>query len=143
MANANSKQWDRTGNFGARRGDEHTDCGELSRLANTKLQQRQGSPTDSDEARGRDEESATLAGLCSDSRPGPTNGFWRDADWLFCRDGKWRPVEPGTFPLADRTASRVGRLRAYGNAINAEAATVFIQSVMELLNSSAGREFAA
>ena len=75
--------------------------------------------------------------------PGPVNGFWSDADWLFCRDGKWRPVEPGTFPLADRTASRVGRLRAYGNAINAEAATVFIQSVMELLNSSAGREFAA
>ncbi|STT15344.1 C-5 cytosine-specific DNA methylase [Klebsiella pneumoniae] len=29
------------------------------------------------------------------------NGFWRDADWLFCRDGKWRPVEPGTFPLVD------------------------------------------
>jgi len=31
---------------------------------------------------------------------GPTNGHWRDADWLFCRDGKWRPVEPGTSPLA-------------------------------------------
>ncbi|WP_416186824.1 DNA cytosine methyltransferase [Enterobacter roggenkampii] len=29
------------------------------------------------------------------------NGFWRDADWLLCRDGKWRPVEPGTFPLVD------------------------------------------
>jgi len=94
---------------------------------------------------------------------GPTNGFWADADWLFCRDGKWRPVEPGSFPLANRLTSRVGRLRAnwdtpagkegfghrtgrlkgYGNAINAEAATVFIQSVMELLNSSASREFAA
>ncbi len=24
-------------------------------------------------------------------RPGPTNGFWRAADWLLCRDGKWRP----------------------------------------------------
>ena len=70
------------------------------------------------------------AGGLRNSRPGPTNGFWADADWLFCRDGKWRPVEPGTFPLADGTASRVGRLRAYGNAINAEAATVFIQSVM-------------
>jgi DNA (cytosine-5)-methyltransferase 1 len=95
--------------------------------------------------------------------PGPVNGFWSDADWLFCRDDKWRPVEPGTFPLADGTAARVGRLRAnwdtpagkegfghrtgrlkgYGNAINAEAATIFIQSVMELLNSSASREFAA
>ncbi|MBD8531535.1 MULTISPECIES: DNA cytosine methyltransferase [unclassified Massilia] len=67
----------------------------------------------------------------SDLRPGPTNGYWRDADWLGCRDGKWRPVEPGTFPLAHGAASRVGRLRAYGNAINAEAARVFIEAVME------------
>ncbi|MDC8457846.1 DNA cytosine methyltransferase [Marinobacter sp. DS40M6] len=63
--------------------------------------------------------------------PGPTNGFWASSDWLFCRDGKWRPVEPGTFPLAHGAPARVGRLRAYGNAINAEAATVFIESVMD------------
>ncbi|HFH3763206.1 TPA: DNA cytosine methyltransferase [Pseudomonas aeruginosa] len=68
----------------------------------------------------------------SDSiRPGPVNGLWADADWIFCRDGKWRPVEPGTFPLAHGAPSRVGRLRAYGNAINAEAATQFIAAYME------------
>ena len=61
----------------------------------------------------------------------PTNGFWRDADWLFCRDGKWRPVEPGTFPLAHGAPARVGRLRGYGNAINAEAARVFIEAYLE------------
>ena len=60
----------------------------------------------------------------------PTNGYWRDADWLFCRDGKWRPVEPGTFPLAHGAPARVGRLRAYGNAINAKAAQAFIECVM-------------
>ncbi len=61
---------------------------------------------------------------------GSTNGFWGAADWLLCRDGKWRPVEPGTFPLAHGATARVGRLRAYGNAINAEAARVFIESMM-------------
>ena len=65
-----------------------------------------------------------------DDRPGPTNGHWRDADWLFCRDGKWRPVEPGTSPLAHGAAARVGRLRGYGNAIVAQAAQAFVESVM-------------
>jgi Site-specific DNA methylase len=63
-------------------------------------------------------------------RPRPTNGFWRDADWLFCRDGKWRPVEPGTFPLADGSAGRMGRVRAYGNAIVAPQAAEFIRAFL-------------
>jgi len=57
-------------------------------------------------------------------------GFWANADWLGCRDGKFRPVEPGTSPLVDGAANRVGRLRGYGNAINAQAAKVFIESYM-------------
>jgi DNA (cytosine-5)-methyltransferase 1 len=66
---------------------------------------------------------------------GPTNGHWADADWLFCRDGKWRPVEPGTFPLVNGAPSRVGRLRAYGNCINAKAGEIFIRSVMESIDA--------
>jgi DNA (cytosine-5)-methyltransferase 1 len=62
---------------------------------------------------------------------GPTNNHWREADWLLCRDGKWRPVEPGTFPLAHGAAARVGRLRAYGNAIVAQVAQVFIEAYLE------------
>lgn len=77
------------------------------------------------------------------------NGFWRDADWLLCRDGKWRPVEPGTFPLVNGASSRLvrkqpgvaglarmasrnrtGRLKGYGNAINAQAAAAFIRAYM-------------
>ncbi|MET2523226.1 DNA cytosine methyltransferase [Ralstonia pseudosolanacearum] len=73
------------------------------------------------------------AGIHVASGPGPTNGPWRDADWLLCRDGRWRPVEPGAFPLAHGASARVGRLRAYGNAICASAAQAFIESVMEWL----------
>lgn len=73
-----------------------------------------------------------VGALQAECRPtGPVNGRWSDADWLFCRDGKWRPVESGTFPLAHGAPARVGRLRAYGNAINAEAAEAFIRSYME------------
>lgn len=66
------------------------------------------------------------------SSAGEINGFWSDADWLLCRDGKWRPVEPGTFPLANGVTNRVGRLRAYGNAINAEAAKEFIAAFLDV-----------
>lgn len=64
---------------------------------------------------------------------GATRGFWRDADWIYCRDGKYRPVEPGSFPLAHGAAARVGRLRAYGNAIAAPLAATFVRCVMDIL----------
>lgn len=66
-------------------------------------------------------------------RPSPTNGFWANPDWIFCRDEKWRPVESGTFPLAHGSAARVGRLRGYGNAVNAKQAQAFIEAVMEVI----------
>lgn len=66
----------------------------------------------------------------ADCGPGPVNGFWRSADWLYCRDGGWRPVKPGLKPLANGVAGRVGKLRAYGNAVNALAAEAFIKSYM-------------
>ena len=61
----------------------------------------------------------------------PTNGHWRDADWLHCRDGRWRPVEPGTFPLVNGAPARVGRLRAYGNAIVPQAAAEVIGAYLD------------
>lgn len=98
---------------------------------------------------GREQDPAASAGLCGDYRPLEVNGFWRDADWLLCRDGKWRPVEPGTFPLVNGASSRLvrkqpgvaglarmassnrtGRLKGYGNAINAQAAAAFIRAYM-------------
>ena len=58
-------------------------------------------------------------------------GFWDNCDWLPCRDGKARPVEPGTFPLAHGATARVGRLRAYGNAIVPQVAQAFIEAYLE------------
>ena len=71
------------------------------------------------------------ATVIEDGGRAPTHGFWSDVDWLGCRDAKWRPVESGTFPLVDGTTSRVGRLRAYGNAITAQVAQGLIESYME------------
>ena len=62
-----------------------------------------------------------------------TGGFWANAEWIPCRDGKWRPVEPGTFPLAHGAPARVGRLRAYGNAIVAPLAAEWVRVVMECM----------
>jgi DNA (cytosine-5)-methyltransferase 1 len=82
---------------------------------------------------GEDPGAAVPCGAGNDDRgPGPVNGLWSAADWLFCRDGKWRPVEPGTFPLAHGAPARVGRLRGYGNAINAEVAKAFIEAAMSV-----------
>ncbi|HCJ1779184.1 TPA: DNA cytosine methyltransferase [Salmonella enterica] len=67
----------------------------------------------------------------TDNSTSPVNGYWRDADWLFCRDGKWRPVKPGIKPLVNGTPGRVGQLRTYGNAIVAPVAETFIRAYME------------
>lgn len=118
--------------------DQHRGyCRPSVRLANTyDDKQRKGGAAASQSQSG--DEPGVESGGCGPadgmelrSRPGQVNGFWADADWIFCRDGKWRPVEPGTQPLVDASPSRVGRLRAYGNAINAEAARVFIAAVIE------------
>lgn len=73
-----------------------------------------------------DHASAGLGAGQDDNRRG-------DFDWLFCRDGEWRPVGPGTFPLVDANPGRMGALRAYGNALDAETATAFVRTLMEIL----------
>jgi len=63
---------------------------------------------------------------------GPTGvGFWERSDTILCADGKRRRIESGTFPLANGVSARVGKLRAYGNAICPPLAAEFISSFME------------
>jgi DNA (cytosine-5)-methyltransferase 1 len=80
---------------------------------------------------------------------------WRTADWIACRDEKWRAVEPGTFPLVDglpkgvvhcgdpgvpidaqaTAEAGVMRLKGYGNAIVPQVAAEFIMAAMECIIS--------
>jgi len=115
-------------------------------------QGRQGMPQ-------RPVERAAGSGGLADSQPpsGTDHGGWDDVDWLFCRDGKWRPVKssvqrvapriPGSVvpcgdfvsassPLAQSTkeARRVMRLRGYGNAIVPQAAALFIKAFDTTVN---------
>jgi DNA (cytosine-5)-methyltransferase 1 len=55
-------------------------------------------------------------------------GFWADAEFIACTDGKARPVGPGLHPLAHGVRARPSKLRAYGNAIVPQAAAAFIRA---------------
>jgi DNA (cytosine-5)-methyltransferase 1 len=61
----------------------------------------------------------------------PSAHCWSDLIWLPCRDGKARPTQPGLQPLAHGSTARVGRLRAYGNAIVPQVAAEFVRAFME------------
>jgi DNA (cytosine-5)-methyltransferase 1 len=59
---------------------------------------------------------------------GATRGFWANCDWWYGRDGKYRPIEPGVFPLAHGVSHRVLKLRGYGDAITPQVAAAFIKA---------------
>jgi DNA (cytosine-5)-methyltransferase 1 len=63
-------------------------------------------------------------------RPAACDSFWSDCEWLPCRDGKARPIEPGVEPLAHGVPARVVKLRGYGNAIVPQVAAAFIEAVL-------------
>lgn len=97
-------------------------------------------------------QSAPASRVPGSQRASAAHGGWDAADWLRCRDGKWRPVEPGTFPLVDgvsgrvvrigdpcapinaaRSAeARVMRLRGYGNAIVPQQSAEFIRAYLDV-----------
>lgn len=92
-------------------------------------------------------------GVSEGAQPQPDGSFWFPCDWLPCRDGKARPVEPGTFPLAhgisgrmvvcrasqqagtaiqEHWYNRTGALRGFGNAIVPPLAAEFIKAYCEV-----------
>ncbi len=96
--------------------------------------------------------SAGLERSGNSDRPDAPESIWRNADWLYCRDEKWRPVEPGLEPLVNGLSERVGRsssvgvfkieatpigrvmrLRGYGNAIVPQVAAEVVKAYMEVV----------
>jgi DNA (cytosine-5)-methyltransferase 1 len=51
---------------------------------------------------------------------------WRDADWLLCRDGKWRPVSPSAQQMVDGSAPSLGRVRPETVASFKEALDAYV-----------------
>ena len=58
-------------------------------------------------------------------------GAWDDAIWLTGADGKARRAQPGVRLLVTGLPGRLGRLRAYGNAIAPPLAAEVIKAFME------------
>ena len=124
---------------GSRTAAEPTGRGDSGGMANTESDGRRIRNTENIRAPNAQSDTPTNAGnSATDGQQrftradtaNPPDGFWSDADWLGCRDGKFRPVESGTFPLANGIPARVGRLRGYGNAIVPQVAAEFIAAFM-------------
>jgi len=56
---------------------------------------------------------------------------WHGAEWISAHDGKGRRIEPSIPLLAHGIPGRVGRLRAYGNAIVPQVAAEVIGAYMD------------
>lgn len=60
----------------------------------------------------------------------PTSA-WGSAGWIEGHDGKTRRIEPSIRLLAHGVPARVGKLRAFGNAIVPQAASEFIRAYLD------------
>lgn len=62
---------------------------------------------------------------------GTENSFWHGAEYLTGPDGKARRFEPSIRLLAHGVPARVGKLRAYGNAIVPQVAAEIIKAYLD------------
>lgn len=85
-------------------------------------------------------EGAGTAGERASVEPGrPSDlGFWSYYSLIPCLDGKARRTQSGLQPLAHGVPARVGKLRAYGNAIVPALAAEFILASREALDEIQG-----
>ena len=67
----------------------------------------------------------------SESQNGLCFNPWANHDLIWCRDGVYRPIEPGTPPLANGIPARMVRIGGYGDAIVPQLAARFLEAVIE------------
>lgn len=67
----------------------------------------------------------------------PNSSAWAGADWIAGADGKSRRFEPSIRLLAHGVPARVGKLRAYGNAIVPQVAAEVIGSYLDTERAAA------
>ena len=101
--------------------EDHHDVADAEGLGPQKRERKDRQP----DARGRSQ-----GGL----DPLRDRSFWSDAIWVEGSDRKARRSKPGLPLLAHGLSNRVGRLRAYGNAIVPPLAAEVVKALMETLD---------
>ena len=119
--------------------------GSQQRIETTEAARHRGSVESAGDANGmadtngKQDNATNARGFYSESRGNS------DIEWLYCRDGKYRPIESGLKPLVDGVSrgmvhssdprntqeARLMRLKGYGNAIVPQVAAEFISAFMD------------
>lgn len=108
--------------------DGRSERGHMVDARSKQTHQKQQRPKSDERERGSD----SVGGCRVDHGQGRRNGtFWSDHVWLTGADGKARRVKSGVRLLAHGVPAKVGRLRAYGNAIVPQVAAEVIAAFME------------
>jgi DNA (cytosine-5)-methyltransferase 1 len=100
--------------------------------ANKRPPGRSGGPPDG--ALGNADEPGSQGRSIFSEYSGERSAWTAGLEWIVGYDGKWRPVKPGIRLLADGVPGRVGKLRAFGNAIVPPLAAEFISAYRECLD---------